>query len=137
MLVVAAGSVLAVAAAGAINLDISPSESNTPVVVACFVQGTGTPRSLMLERFKEDVDSVLFGTDRAGTWFGGSQCWYDHPPLMRLTIIEVTDRLELEIANRTRHPAWHGEVEDNGRRYVEIVIGSLTSDPSDRRMSVS
>ena len=31
--------------------------------VACFVQGTGTPRSLMLEKFKEDVDSVLFGTD--------------------------------------------------------------------------
>ena len=29
----------------------------------CFVQGTGTPRSLMLEKFKEDVDSVLFGTD--------------------------------------------------------------------------
>ena len=23
----------------------------------------GTPRSLMLEKFKEDVDSVLFGTD--------------------------------------------------------------------------
>jgi ATP-dependent DNA helicase DinG len=31
--------------------------------VACFVQGTGTPRSTMLERFKDDVDSVLFGTD--------------------------------------------------------------------------
>jgi ATP-dependent DNA helicase DinG len=31
--------------------------------VECFVQGTGTPRSLMLEKFKEDVDSVLFGTD--------------------------------------------------------------------------
>ena len=31
--------------------------------VACFVQGTGTPRSLMLEKFKQDVDSVLFGTD--------------------------------------------------------------------------
>ena len=31
--------------------------------VACFVQGTGTPRSVMLEKFKEDVDSVLFGTD--------------------------------------------------------------------------
>jgi ATP-dependent DNA helicase DinG len=31
--------------------------------VQCFVQGTGTPRSLMLEKFKEDVDSVLFGTD--------------------------------------------------------------------------
>ncbi len=31
--------------------------------VACFVQGTGTPRSTMLEQFKEDVDSVLFGTD--------------------------------------------------------------------------
>ncbi len=29
----------------------------------CFVQGTGTPRSTMLEKFKEDVDSVLFGTD--------------------------------------------------------------------------
>lgn len=31
--------------------------------IQCFVQGTGTPRSLMLERFKEDVNSVLFGTD--------------------------------------------------------------------------
>ena len=29
----------------------------------CFVQGTGTPRSLMLEKFKADIDSVLFGTD--------------------------------------------------------------------------
>lgn len=31
--------------------------------VALFIQGTGTPRSTMLEKFKEDVDSVLFGTD--------------------------------------------------------------------------
>jgi ATP-dependent DNA helicase DinG len=31
--------------------------------IACFIQGTGTPRSLMLEKFKNDVDSVLFGTD--------------------------------------------------------------------------
>ena len=31
--------------------------------VACFVQGNGTPRSTMLEKFKDDVDSVLFGTD--------------------------------------------------------------------------
>ena len=31
--------------------------------IACLVQGTGTPRSLMLEKFKQDVDSVLFGTD--------------------------------------------------------------------------
>jgi ATP-dependent DNA helicase DinG len=31
--------------------------------VTCYVQGTGTPRSTMLEKFKEDVDSVLFGTD--------------------------------------------------------------------------
>jgi ATP-dependent DNA helicase DinG len=31
--------------------------------VECFVQGTGTPRSLMLEKFKLDVDSVLFGAD--------------------------------------------------------------------------
>ena len=31
--------------------------------IACFIQGTGTPRTLMLEKFKEDVDSVLFGTD--------------------------------------------------------------------------
>ncbi len=28
-----------------------------------FVQGTGTPRSTMLEKFKDNVDSVLFGTD--------------------------------------------------------------------------
>ena len=31
--------------------------------LVCFVQGTGTPRTLMLEKFKADVDSVLFGTD--------------------------------------------------------------------------
>ena len=31
--------------------------------ITCFVQGTGTPRSVMLEKFKDDVDSVLFGTD--------------------------------------------------------------------------
>lgn len=31
--------------------------------IACLVQGTGTPRSLMLQKFKDDVDSVLFGTD--------------------------------------------------------------------------
>lgn len=29
----------------------------------CLVQGTGTPRSLMLEKFKADVNSVLFGTE--------------------------------------------------------------------------
>jgi len=31
--------------------------------IELFVQGTGTPRSTMLEKFKEDVNSVLFGTD--------------------------------------------------------------------------
>jgi Rad3-related DNA helicase/REP element-mobilizing transposase RayT len=31
--------------------------------IALFVQGTGMPRSTMLEKFKDDVDSVLFGTD--------------------------------------------------------------------------
>ena len=31
--------------------------------VQCFVQGAGIPRGAMLEKFKEDVDSVLFGTD--------------------------------------------------------------------------
>jgi len=31
--------------------------------IACLVQGTGTPRSIMLEKFKDDIDSVLFGTD--------------------------------------------------------------------------
>lgn len=31
--------------------------------VECFVQGTGTPRSAMLDKFKADVNSVLFGTD--------------------------------------------------------------------------
>ena len=29
----------------------------------CFIQNTGTPRSVMLEKFKENVDSILFGTD--------------------------------------------------------------------------
>jgi ATP-dependent DNA helicase DinG len=29
----------------------------------CYVQGAGTPRSVMLEKFKDNVDSVLFGTD--------------------------------------------------------------------------
>ena len=33
------------------------------LALECFVQGTGTPRSTMLEQFKEDVNSVLFGTD--------------------------------------------------------------------------
>jgi len=31
--------------------------------VACHVQGQGMPRRLLLRRFKEDIDSVLFGTD--------------------------------------------------------------------------
>jgi len=31
--------------------------------IECFVQGTGMPRSTMLEKFKLDIDSVLFGTD--------------------------------------------------------------------------
>jgi ATP-dependent DNA helicase DinG len=31
--------------------------------INCFIQGAGMPRSLMLERFKDDVDSVLFGAD--------------------------------------------------------------------------
>jgi ATP-dependent DNA helicase DinG len=31
--------------------------------IECIVQGTGTPRSLMLEKFKKDVHSVLFGAD--------------------------------------------------------------------------
>ncbi len=29
----------------------------------CYVQGTGTPRAAMLDKFKENVNSVLFGTD--------------------------------------------------------------------------
>jgi ATP-dependent DNA helicase DinG len=46
-------------------LDLSESMESffNKLGLACFVQGTGTPRSLMLEKFKEDVDSVLFGTD--------------------------------------------------------------------------
>jgi ATP-dependent DNA helicase DinG len=31
--------------------------------LALFVQGAGIPRSTMLEKFKDDVNSVLFGTD--------------------------------------------------------------------------
>jgi ATP-dependent DNA helicase DinG len=36
--------------------------------IGCLVQGAGMPRSTMLEKFKEDVDSVLFGT--ASFWQG-------------------------------------------------------------------
>ena len=31
--------------------------------IGCFVQAKGMPRHTMLEKFKQDVDSVLFGTD--------------------------------------------------------------------------
>jgi ATP-dependent DNA helicase DinG len=31
--------------------------------IECFVQGKGMPRSTMLEKFKQDINSVLFGTD--------------------------------------------------------------------------
>jgi ATP-dependent DNA helicase DinG len=31
--------------------------------IACFIQGAGMPRATMLEKFKDDVNSVLFGTD--------------------------------------------------------------------------
>jgi ATP-dependent DNA helicase DinG len=31
--------------------------------VECYVQGTGIPRSTLLAKFKENVNSVLFGTD--------------------------------------------------------------------------
>lgn len=36
--------------------------------IECLVQGTGMPRSTMVERFKADVNSVLFGT--ASFWQG-------------------------------------------------------------------
>jgi ATP-dependent DNA helicase DinG len=35
----------------------------TELGIELIVQGTGTPRSTMLEQFKDDTDSVLFGTD--------------------------------------------------------------------------
>lgn len=31
--------------------------------IDCYVQGTGMPRSTMLQKFKDNIDSVLFGTD--------------------------------------------------------------------------
>ena len=31
--------------------------------IPCYVQGTGTPRSTMLEQFKENINSVLFGAE--------------------------------------------------------------------------
>jgi ATP-dependent DNA helicase DinG len=31
--------------------------------IACYAQGQGMPRRMLLGKFKEDVDSVLFGTD--------------------------------------------------------------------------
>lgn len=41
--------------------DMKPFFERT--AIRCFVQGTGMPRSRMLELFKQDIDSVLFGTD--------------------------------------------------------------------------
>jgi len=38
---IAAGLILAIAAMRVLNLDLSPTESNTPVVAACTVQGMG------------------------------------------------------------------------------------------------
>ena len=35
----------------------------TKLGLECYVQGKGTPRSVMLEKFKDNIDSVLFGTD--------------------------------------------------------------------------
>ena len=31
--------------------------------INCFIQGSGVPRHIMLQRFREDINSVLFGTD--------------------------------------------------------------------------
>ncbi|MCF7709162.1 MAG: ATP-dependent DNA helicase [Verrucomicrobia bacterium] len=36
---------------------------NDELGVECYVQGTGLPRSMMLENFRCDTDSVLFGTE--------------------------------------------------------------------------
>ncbi|MCS7090958.1 MAG: helicase C-terminal domain-containing protein [Verrucomicrobiota bacterium] len=36
--------------------------------ITCYIQGTGAPRSVLLEKFKQDIDSVLFGTD--SFWHG-------------------------------------------------------------------
>ena len=44
-----------------VALDLKPFFDRTGINY--FVQGTGTPRSRMLELFKEDIDSVLFGTE--------------------------------------------------------------------------
>ena len=43
-------------------LNASPGTS-TPCQKLSVPNSTGTPRSTMLEKFKDDVDSVLFGTD--------------------------------------------------------------------------
>ena len=58
------------------------------LAVACFVQGAGAPRSVLLEQFKEDVNSVLFGTD--SFWQGvdvpgevAEQCHHHAPALCR------------------------------------------------------
>jgi len=41
--------------------DLAPFFQHTGL--ACYVQGQGLPRQRMLEKFRADVDSVLFGTD--------------------------------------------------------------------------